>query len=198
MDKRLASVGMAAAIGLGGLAVAAVSPLGIAGAQQEGSAEAPAAERSGPLQRALDALVADGTLTQEQADAVASSTKAEAGRAERKERREARRAELLGAVSEVLGATPDEVQAARRGGASLAAQAEAAGVDRAALEDAVRSVLQGRLDAAVADGRLSEERAVKVAERLDGLVDRIVDADGQGGGGGRGHLRERLQDRFGN
>jgi hypothetical protein len=75
MGKRIAAVGVAAALGVGGLAVAAINPLGVAGAQD--STEAPAgADRVGPLQRALDELVADGTLTQEQADAVLKAAEA--------------------------------------------------------------------------------------------------------------------------
>lgn len=197
MGKRMAAVGMAAAIGIGGLTVAAVNPLGIAGAQDQ--TEAPAADRAGPLQRALDGLVADGTLTQDQADAVLEATQgeAEAGRAERRERREARRAEVLAVVAEAIGTTPDEVKAGLRDGTSIAAQAEAAGVDRQAVDDALTAAITAHLDQAVADGTITEERAAKATERLDAIVDRILDADGQGGGGGHGRLRERLQERFG-
>jgi polyhydroxyalkanoate synthesis regulator phasin len=198
MSKRLATIALAGAVGLGGLGAAAVSPLGIAAAQGGSEVAEGSGARSGPLQRALDDLVADGTLTQEQADAVADATQAEAeaGRAERREQRQERRAEVLGAAADALGSTPDEVKAGVRGGASLAAQAEAAGVDRATVEAAIGAVLQARLDAAVAEGRIGEERAAAMAERLDEVVDRIVDADGQGRPQGR--LRERLQERFGN
>ncbi|MCB0961095.1 MAG: hypothetical protein KDB04_16420 [Acidimicrobiales bacterium] len=201
MGKRIAAVGMAAAIGVGGLAVAATNPLGVAGAQDGTEAStAPVADREGPLPRALDRLVADGTLTQEQADAVLSATKdeVEQGRADRKERRADRRAELLQVVADAIGSTPDDVKAGLEGGTSIAAQAEAAGVDRQAVDDAITGAITERLDQAVADGKLTEERAAKAKEHLDEVVDRILDADGQGGGGGRGHLRERLRDRFGN
>ena len=203
MGKRIAAIGMAAAIGVGGLGVAAVNPLGIAGAQ-EPTNEAPApgegARRDGPLQRALDALVADGTLTQEQADAVIDTTRAEAeaGRTERRERGEARRAEMLQAVADAIGSTPDEVKAALTEGTSFAVQAEAAGVDRQAVVDAITGVLTARLDAAVADGRITEDRAAEANERLPEMVDRLVDADGSHRGpGGHGGFRERLRDRFG-
>lgn len=199
MGKRMAAVGLAAAIGIGGLTVAAVDPLGIAGAQDQTEAPAAAGDRVGPLQRALDGLVADGTLTQEQADAVLAATKGEAeqGRADRRDRREARRAEVLAVAAEAIGSTPDEVKAGLQDGTSIAAQAEAAGVERQAVDDALTAAISERIDQAVADGTITEERAATAREHVDQVVDRILDADGQGGGGGHGGLRQRLRDRFG-
>jgi polyhydroxyalkanoate synthesis regulator phasin len=193
MGKKFAAAGLAAAVALGSLGVAALNPLGVAGAQDP-AAEAPAAgERQGPLKRALDQLVADGTVTQEQADAVVAATKAEAeaGRAERKERRQGNRQELLATVAEAMGSTPEEVKAGLKDGTSLAAQADAAGVDRQVVDDALTALLTGRIDDAVAEGRLSEERAAKAREHVDQAVDRIIDADGQGRGDGPGRGRFR-------
>ena len=148
MGKKLAAVGMAAAIGVGGLAVAAVNPLGAAGAQ-----EAPAA-----------------------------CTKAEV-----KEHRKARRAATLAVIAEALGSTPAEVKAGLKDGTSVAAQAEAKGVDRQVVDDALTAHLNANIDAAVESGRLSEERAAKAKDHVDTAVDRILDADGS-----------RIRDRRGN
>jgi hypothetical protein len=181
MGTKLAAVGMAAAITVGGFTVAAINPLAVAGAQDAPAASAPAgATREGPLQRALDKLVADETLTQAQADQVLEAAKAEAesGRAERKESRKARHAATLGVIAEALGSTPEEVKAGLKDGTSVAAQAEAKGVDRQVVDDALTSHLQGRIDGAVQDGTLTEERAAKAEEHIDGAVDRILDADG--------------------
>lgn len=206
MGKRLAAVGMAAAIGLGGLGVAALNPLGVAGAQ-DGTAttEAPAAgtgaeHRDGPLARALDKLVADGTLTQAQADEVQAATKAEAeaGRKERAANRKDRRQALLAAVADALGTTPEQVATGLKGGTSIAEQAEAAGVERQVVDDAVTKLLTERIDAAEADGHLTEERAAKAREHVDQAVDRILDADGTGRGHGTGTLRDRIGHRRGN
>lgn len=210
MGKRLAAVGMTAAIGLGGLGVAALNPLGVAGAQDGTTTEAPAAgtaagtgaeHRDGPLARALDKLVADGTLTQAQADEVQAATKAEAeaGRKERAANRKDRRQQLLTTVADALGTTPEEVTAGLKGGTSIAKQAEAAGVERQVVDDAVTKLLTDRIDAAVADGHLTEERAAKAREHVDQAVDRILDADGTGGHGkGKGTLRDRIGHRRGN
>ena len=73
-------------------------------------------------------------------------------------------------------ATPDEVKAGVEAGTSIAAQAEAAGVDRQVLDDAITTLLAGRIDAAQADGRLTDEQAAKAKEHLDQVVDRILDA----------------------
>ena len=198
MGKKLAAVGMAAAIGVGGLTVAAVNPLTTAGAQEAPAVTSEAPAKAGPLARALDALVADGTLTQEQADAVTAKTKAEAeaGRAERKENRQARRAATLDVVAKALGSTPEDVKAGLADGQSIAAQAEAKGVDRQVVDDALTAHLNATIDAAVADGNLTEERAAKAKEHVDQAVDRILDADGSGAG--RQTLRDRLKERRGN
>lgn len=193
MAKRLAALGMAAAIGVGGLAVAAVDPLTVAGAQGTGapagageagaSGASGAARRAGALRRALDGLVADGTLTQAQADEVMAAAKAEAG-AGRQRRRE-RRDELLEVAAEALGSTPDDVKAGVAAGTSIAEQAEAKGIDRQVVDDALTKAATDRIDAAVADGTLTEAQGAKATERVDKAVDRILDADGSGRSSGR-------------
>lgn len=203
MGTRLAAVGMAAAIGLGGLGVAALNPLTVAGAQNASTATtAPAstgtASHDGPLKRALQKLVADGTLTQEQADKVLATTKAEAQAAkdQRKEKGKANRQELLKVVADAIGTTPAKVTEGLKGGTSIAEQAKAAGVDRQVVDDAVTKVLTARIDAAVQDGKLTDEQATKAKARLDKVVDRILDADGSHRGGGA--LRDRLRQHRGN
>ena len=196
MGKRIAALGMTAAIGLGGLGVAALNPLTVAGAQNGSTTtEAPAstgkAAHDGPLKRALDKLVADGTLTQAQADKVLSTTKAEAQAAkdQRKEKGKANRQELAKVVADAIGSTPAKVAEGLKGGTSIAEQAKAAGVDRQVVDDAVTKALTDRIDAAVKDGKLTADRATKAKARLDKVVDRILDADGTRRGGG--HLRQR-------
>lgn len=204
MGSRIAAAGLAAAIGLGGLGVAAVNPLGIAGAQDgTTTTEAPAGTgtstpaHDGPLQRALDKLVADGTLTQAQADKVKATTKSEveAARTQRQERRKDNRQAMIQTVADAIGSTPADVTAGLKGGTSIAAQAEAKGVDRQVVDDAVTKLLNDRIDAAVADGKLTEERAAKAKDHVGQAVDRILDADGSKVPAG---FRERLRQRRGN
>jgi polyhydroxyalkanoate synthesis regulator phasin len=209
MGNKLAAVGLAAAIGVGGLTVAAVNPLGVAGAQDtpaattttvSGEGAGSSATREGPLKRALAKLVADGTLTQAQADAVTAATKAEAeaGKSERIERRKDRRTALIAVAAEAIGSTPEDVKAGLADGTSIAAQAKAKGVDRQVVDDALTAHINAGIDAAVTDGTLTAERAAKAKEHVGQAVDRILDADGSGAGGGRGSLRDRIKERRGN
>src|SRR5690348_16488445 len=81
----VAGIALAGAVGVGALGVATISPLGAAGAQEDPSTtEQPADEAtSNPrpgkgevLDEVLDGLVADGTIDQAQADAVAEAFRA--------------------------------------------------------------------------------------------------------------------------
>jgi len=192
MGKRLAAVGMSAIIAAGGLGVAAVKPLGVAGAKPASStavpvASGPKAERTGPLDRALAKLVADETLTEAQAAKVEEAIKAEAkaghsqhkgGHDKHRANRADRRAELLAVIAKALGSSPDEVKVGLEDGRSVAAQAEAKGIDRQVVDDAVTKTLTDRIDAAVKDVELPADKAAKVKANLATAVDRILDADG--------------------
>lgn len=203
MGKRLAAVGMAAAIGVGGLTVAAVNPLGVAGAtstptsqtapQQAGKKDHAGKKdnhKNGPLDRALAKLVADGTLTKEQATKVAEALKTEvkAGHEKGKERRQ----EVLEVAAKAIGSTPEKVAAGLKDGTSLAKQAQAKGVDRKVVADALAKVFNARIDAAVKKGSITAERGAKAKANVAKAVDRILDADGHAKGSHRkdkGHAK---------
>ena len=197
MSKTLASIGLAAAIGLGGLGVAAVSPLGVAGAQggsvatastpSTGTPSGTKAAKDGPLKRALDKLVADGALTQAQADKVLSTTKAEAEAG--RDKRQARRDEVLKVAADAIGVSVDDLKAGLKDGTSIAAQAEAKGVSRQEVDDALTKAMTTRIDQAVTDGKITQEQADKAKARLDKAVDRILDATPRGGAGRGGRFR---------
>lgn len=214
MGKRFAAVATAAAIGVGGLTVAAVNPLSTAGAgtvaTPQGDTGSAAGQHGqhgrghgkggphgeGALTQALDKLVADGTLTREQADKVLAAVKAEAKSAqeEHKGDRKERRQELLGVVAKAIGSTPEDVAARLQDGTSIAEQAKAEGVDRQVVADALTKAFTARLDAAVADGRLSAEQATKAKDRLAKVVDRALDGKGRPGGDVPGNPQGRSRD----
>ena len=191
MGQRLAAIGMAGAIAVGGLTVAAVNPLSVAGATAgtvtTAAKPTPAKAKAirakagaGVLKKALDKLVAEKKLTRTQADEVLAATKAEA-KAEiktRVEKRKTNRADLVGVVATAIGSTPDQVKAGIKGGTSIAAQAKGKGVDRQVVDDAVTKALTARIDAAVKAGKLKPARADRMKGNLDKAVDRILDADG--------------------
>jgi hypothetical protein len=185
MGKRLAAVTAAVVIAGGGLTVAAINPLQVAGANSAPTATStPApkskAEHHGALAKALASLVKDGTLTQAQADKVASTVKADtkAGHKDRKVDRKARRTEIVALVAKTIGSTPEQVRAGVKGGTSIAAQAQAKGVTRQTVSDALTKAFNDRIDAAVAAGKIPAQRAEKAKARIPQAVTRILDANG--------------------
>ncbi|MGD9798044.1 MAG: hypothetical protein AB7H43_13000 [Acidimicrobiia bacterium] len=174
MKKSLAPIALVAAMA-GGAGALAFAP-GLAGAQADDPAadiqDEGAATASGPLRAALDGLVEDGTLTQAQADTVLERLRdalpakgfrggphfgIKAGGEE---------------VAEYLGLSTEEIRDALRDGTSLAELAEQEGKSVDGLVDVIVAAETEAIDAAVADGKLSEERA---AEIKDGLEERVAD-----------------------
>lgn len=163
MRKFIAPLGIA---GLAGAGLAAVLWLGPAGAQAPEDDQIESEGFTGPVAAALEDLVADGTLTQEQADAVLEAVGAEF---------DARRPfdDFLDTAAEVLGLTVEELQAATADGQSLADVAEAEGVERQVLVDALVADATAALDAR----DIPEERRAEIVEGLPEFIGRVVDGD---------------------
>ena len=166
----------AAALSLGGLAVAVPALADPSGAAATG------VER---ITEALSGLVSDGSITQEQADEVAS-TLSEAGIGDRG----GHGGGHLGfeAAATALDMTEDELRTALEvDGTTLADVAEAQGVAVGTLVGALVTAAQEDIAQAVEDGNLTQEQA---DERLADLEERVterVNSDGPGHGpGGRG------------
>lgn len=77
-------------------------------------------------------------------------------------------------AAEVIGISTTELRDALKDGQSVAEVAEANGVDPQGVIDAIVADLDGRLDQAVADGKLTQERADRVSERLPSRVEKLV------------------------
>jgi hypothetical protein len=135
--KLIASTVAAATLATGGLAVAALNPLSTAGAEEQPAPDQEQQQagrhRGGRhvLKDVLDGLVADGTLTQAQADAVTGGVKDEV-----KDRR-AHRRELVGVVADTIGVSTEDLVAALKDGKSIAQVAEAHDVTAQAVVDAL-------------------------------------------------------------
>ncbi|HLH26022.1 MAG TPA: hypothetical protein VK066_26195 [Chloroflexota bacterium] len=84
------------------------------------------------------------------------------------------RGAMLRPVADLLGMTPREIIQARRQGQSLAQIAAAKGVDQTTLVQTITSALKSRLDAAVAAGRLSQDRADALYQRAQQAVPQLV------------------------
>jgi lambda repressor-like predicted transcriptional regulator len=99
------------------------------------------------------------------------------------------RAERAAAVSDYLGLPSEDIRDARQGGTSLAQLADQQGVSVDGLEAVIVAEASEHLDDAVADGRISEERAQDMLTQLEDRVSEMVQStdapkrDGRRGGG---------------
>lgn len=214
IQRWAASVTAATVIVGGGLTAAAVGLPNLVGAQEETTTttveQAPAPDgdlgglldgvfggHQGPLRGVLDGLVADGTLTQDQADAVLDGVSAELderGQVWAGHLGEARD-EALAALAGALDMAPEEAAAALEGGATVGELIEQQGLDRPAVVDELAAAVTARLDQAVADGDVPGEWATRIEEHAADLVERVVDEElpwgllrWMGGGHGGGPL----------
>jgi hypothetical protein len=169
-----AGVATAAALGVGALGFSALAPTGLAGAQSTDDPAAPAeGHRSRVLASVLEDLVADGTLTRAQADAVRDGVKAEAGdRLGRLHRLLAGAAET---AADTIGITTDELKAAVKDGQSIGQVAEANGVEPATVVDAVTAEANAAIDAKLAAGEIDEDQAERARARVPVAAQRFVD-----------------------
>lgn len=187
MRKFVIAAVVAVAVAGGSVAVAAVNPLGFAGAQDDPgttaqpqpptSAPAPppqAPGRRGPrggggpemLKSTLDELVANGTITEDQENKIIEALKAKMGGRGRRGPGEDVKRELFKTAADTIGITPEQLMQELKGGKSIAEVAQAHGVEPQAVIDAVVAKIDSDIDQAVAKGRLSADRAAKLKEEV--------------------------------
>lgn len=92
----------------------------------------------------------------------------------------------LDTVADALGVTDAELRSALEEGMSIADVAEDQGVDVQEVVDALVAAATERLDQAVEDGRLEEDRAEEIKAALPQRVAAMVEREGLPGRGGRG------------
>ncbi|MDZ7674431.1 MAG: hypothetical protein U5K30_05125 [Acidimicrobiales bacterium] len=196
MRTTVAAAAMAGALTVGAGTGAALFAPDLVNAQTVDTTESTEAQRPEPGQRLTDALaplVDDGTITQEQADAVVAAI--EEARPERM-RGPGHRFPILEDVIGVLGIGAEELRDAIADGRTLAEIAEANGVEIQAVVEALVETYEERIDRAVEDGRLTEDEAAEkradATERAEAVVDGEVELggprhgrDGHHGPGGR-------------
>lgn len=198
LTRTLAAAGIAGTLAVTGLGAVVVAPLASAATQSPaaattddatgdaatGDAARPgAADRVQALKDALAGLVGDGSLTQQQADEVAT-TLSESGALRGGHGRGG--GLDLAAAADALGLTSDELRTALAvDGTTLADVAQAQGVEVSALTDALVAAGTERVQAALAAGRLTQAQA---DERLAALPEKVAERLTQElpAGGGRG------------
>jgi hypothetical protein len=192
MRKKTAATLLAAGLVTGGGAALFVPSVALAADASSGdqSATDRAAARLTSIKSALKGLVSDGTITQAQADKVAS-TLAESG---------------LGgpggpggpgghgrggwvspeATAKVIGITADQLRTEQRAGKTLAQIAEAHGVAKADLIKGLVAAAKTQLAADVKAGKLTQAQVDQISANLTARVTEHVDRTGFGGRGGPG------------
>jgi hypothetical protein len=177
MNKTIAAATVAASLAAGGMAGLALGAPPLAGAQTA------AGEAVGWVDDALSGLVSDGTITQDQAEAV--ETALEDARPDHG--MHGQRGRHLAVVAEALGITEDQLRDALGGGRTIAEVAADEGVDVQAVIDALVANAGARLDQAVADGDLTRQQADERLARIEERVTAMVDGERPARHGHRGH-----------
>lgn len=166
LKKSLVAGTVAASMAAGGFAGLVLGTPGIADAAQTADAAA------SWVDDALSGLVTDGTITQEQSDAVETALQ-DARPAHGPGRGHGMR--HLAAVAEALGIAGDDLRTALRGGQTIAEVAAANDVDVQTVVDAIADDHRQRLDEAVAAGELTQEQAderlAQAEQRATAMVD---------------------------
>ncbi|MGY1706428.1 hypothetical protein ACI79C_17825 [Geodermatophilus sp. SYSU D00697] len=178
MRKKLVIAATTGALALTGLAVAGPA---LAVTDTLGDALSSRVER---IKDALSGLVSDGSISQEQADEVAT-TLSEAGFGSRGGHHG--RGLDLTAAAEALGMSEDDLHTALEAdGATLAQVAEDKGVALDTVVQALVTAEQERIAQAVADGRITQEQADRrLADLEQRVTDRVNTTVQDGGRGNR-------------
>ena len=145
----------------------------------------------------INEKVADGTLTQEEADEIIA--RIESGEAPNfppfiggHHGGPFHRIvyNIVESAADVLGMEVEDLQAELRDGNSLADVAEAQGVDVEQFKTDLQAALQAKIDEAVANETITEEMGARLSEALADSIDRIVEkVPGNGPFGGHGPFR---------
>ena len=155
----------------------------------------------------LDQAVADGLLTEEQADSMRQRWQDMAdrgplgmgdgfpgGRVGRglfpfagPDQADAHREKMQEALANALGLSVEELDAARDDGKNLLEIAAAQGVDMADVQEALKAASEQLLDQAVADGTLTQEQADNIRQHVEDMPGRAWGMRGRCPGFPRGH-----------
>ncbi len=159
MRKLIAGTLVAGLIGFGGVAYAASEPSPETGAPAGAAAAGDRGGEAGPARRACRRHP----------------------RACRHRMDTARR-HAAEVAAKTIGISHDDLVAALRDGSSIADVAEKNGVDPSKVVDALVADATTRIDAAVEDGKIPEERAARIKERLPERMQKLVEREGPRGG----------------
>jgi hypothetical protein len=178
---------LAATAGLAGLGIGAiVAPVAASAATSGGTT---VNQRLTAIKDALAGLVKDGTLTQAQADKVATTLDRTLPR-----RPFGGHGLRFGAglddAAKVIGISEDELRTELQSGKTLAEIAQAKGMSQSTLESKLVAAAKGRLADAVKAGRLTQAQADQITKDLQSRISDLVTRSGPIGGRMRHHVRD--------
>lgn len=185
MKKSIAAASVTASLAVGGLFGAVLGVPGLAAAETATGAVS-------WVDEALAGLVDDGTIDQDQADAVeAALDEARPERSSMRHRGGFGHHVDPAVVAEVLGVSEDEVAAALEDDRTIADLAAEQGVEVPVVVDAIVTAKQEHLDRRVAEGDLTQERADEMLAGAEERVTALVEGERPtlGRGGRHGHFR---------
>lgn len=202
-SRRMAVFGLTAGLLGGGAAGLLATGTTLAGAQTDSTtttapaAPAPADGTAKPAKGAwsksvLDGLVADGTITQAQADKVQAALEAARPAKGRGHGHGPGRGGFgkLDAAATALGMSAEDLRTALQGGKSLAAIAGEKGVAVSAVVDALVNELKAHLAEHVSSGRNTQAEADQMLANARARIEAFVNGTAPAGGfPGRGHGR---------
>lgn len=190
MRKKIAVVAIAGGIGLTGGMLIAPS---IATAADSGSSTS-VGGRLNAIKDALKGLVSDGTITQSQADKVATTLDQNLPRRGPGMGMGMHREGPFGGphlhpvdVAKILGITPQQLRTQLEAGKTLAQIAATKGISKADLIDKLVAAAKADIAADVKAGRLTQAQADKVSAGLEARITKRVDQVGPGPRMGRHH-----------
>ena len=186
------------AVGAGGALVVGMAAAALAAASQEVTEPAPLQDRAAQAQEenddradrrgVLDELVAEGVISQEQADIIRERFKERRREhAEAKRQRRGVQRHLAGTRSVVLDTLdmePRELRAALADGATVGEVAEARGVTKTQFAAALTAAAHSRVDEALESGRIDSAQADRLRQRIEEKVSARVDRIWERGGRG--------------
>jgi hypothetical protein len=187
MRKQMITIALASGLGLSG-AVLAVPGMASAADSATSTAAGGLADRVAHLKQALAGLVTDGTITQAQADKVASTLAAQAPPMGGPGRRGPGGPGHVApeTVATILGITVAQLRTASESGQTLTQIAAAHGISKADLVSKLVAAAKTQLAADVKAGRLTQAQADSISAdlstRISDMVDRVRPAGGRHGG----------------
>jgi hypothetical protein len=186
MKKLLGSLGIVAVLGAGAFAISTVLPAGAQSSPPNTSSSSAPADHGGratAAKSALDGLVQNGTINQSQEDAVVQALKgALTGKDHgRHGPRERVAGGMLKVAADKIGVDPKDLIQARRNGQSIADVANSKNVNPSDVVAAIVDAGNQRIDQAVTNGHLAQDKADALKAKVPQLADRFVNAKGGAG-----------------